>query len=159
MNRINRFLGMAAGVLVLGTASLAQGQAWYWNVTGPADWTNVTNWNISDSFGGDPSLFGNNASVITGGTATIGSGQSAVDSSSGGIVLIGGSSANVGGSGGNGYVTMSGGTLSNSTLPLGEVLGVDAGGSGIFTQSGGINVPFKDIPTLGTGSINFSYLR
>ena len=61
--------------------------------------------------------------------------------------------ARPGGTGGNGYVNMSGGTLNGYlggygyTGPaISEVVGYDSG-SGVFTQSGGLNCPFVNAPT------------
>ena len=47
MSRIRSFVGLAAVVLLVATASLAQAQnnASYWNVTGPAPWSDTAdNW-------------------------------------------------------------------------------------------------------------------
>ena len=82
--------------------------------------------------------------INNGGTATIGSGDNLTDNSGYGIVILGGSGYGLNGSG-NGYVNMSGGTLdlsgTNVVYIEQEVLGVNSG-SGIFTQSGGLNVPY-----------------
>ena len=155
------FVGLAVVILV-GAASLAQAQgpAQYWNNTGSAAWSGTGHW-ASATFGGNPEYYWGGMVINNGGTATIGTGDSVTDTSNNGSpnanIFIGGSTAMLGGSGGNGYVTMSGGTLS-SPLPLQEVLGVDAGGSGIFTQSGGINVPFlANVPSDTT--VNYNYLQ
>ena len=61
MSRSRFFAGLAAAVLLVGAASLAQAQnypSYYWNTTGPADWTSA-NWTID----GDSNYF-NGASVI-----------------------------------------------------------------------------------------------
>ena len=74
--------------------------------------------------------------------------------------------AQLGGVGGNGYVNMSGGTLNGYSgsfqyagPAISEVVGYDSG-SGVFTQSGGLNCPFVNVPgyyafsalTLGWGN-------
>ena len=137
------FFGLAAAVLLVATASLAQAQnnALYWNTTGPAAWSNISNWLAGNFSGGTnqtPTL--NGGSVINnGGTATIAAGDNVTDATNKQCIFIGGSDF-IGGSGGNGYVNMTGGVLDTTSLnvPLNEVLGV-ASGSGIFTQSGGTN--------------------
>ena len=53
---------------------------------------------------------------------------------------------------------MSGGTLSQGSSIMQEVLGV-ASGSGIFTQSGGVNVPFVAHPGYDSGAVPFSNLQ
>ena len=61
-------------------------------------------------------------------------------------LFVGADSGTVGGIGGsgNGYVTMTGGSLNSGTTVssygIQEVLGLTAGNSGIFTQSGGTNM-------------------
>ena len=83
--------------------------------------------------------------INNGGTVNITAGDNVTDTSNGtsynwgGYVYVGGSDF-IGGSGGNGYVNMTGGTL-NCSAKLHEILGV-ASGSGIFTQSGGVNVNY-----------------
>ena len=154
MSRIKSFAGLAAAVaLLVGAVSLAQAQnTAYWNQTGSADWGNPLNWTTLGS--------GPNGSVINNGaTATIGSGESVTDTSSGGVVWIGGSSGALGGVGGNGYVNMSGGILNGYTGGYGydgpaisEVVGYDSG-SGVFTQSGGVNCPFVNVPTNSAYSV------
>ena len=114
-----RFVGLAAAALLAGAASLAQAQATftseYWNTAGPAAWSGTANWTPSSytTFPGSVpySAWWYGASVITGGTATIGRGDSVTDSSGNGMLFMGGDSAYVGGTGGNGYATMTGGTL------------------------------------------------
>ena len=154
---VTGIFGMAAAMFLLGTASLAQaqsGNATYWNNPGTAAWSSSANWTQS-TFGGS-GLWWNGGSVINnGGTATIAAGDNVTDGggngggnggSGQGNILIGGSAASLGGNGGSGYVTMTGGTLKNlGSTPLTEVLGVDTG-SGIFTQTGGINVPYLSVP-------------
>ena len=100
----------------------------------------------------------NNGSVINdNGTATIAAGDNVTDTSGHGVVLIGGSGF-IGGSGLSGYVTMSGGTLGNGSSIMQEVLGI-ASGSGIFTQTGGVNVPYGGWPGYDSGSVPFSNLQ
>ena len=145
MLRNRNFVGLAVAVLLVATASLALAQSTgtgaYWNVAGPADWSTAGNW-VSGPFGGvgagDQPVWVNTGTVINnGGVATIGAGDNVTDSTGAGYVFVGGSDF-LGGSGGNGYVNMTGGTLSGKVH---DILGV-ASGSGIFTQSGGVNIPY-----------------
>ena len=144
--------GLAMAALFVGIASLGQAQT-FWNVTGPAPWVDPTNWTSGTGAAGSV--------VNNGGVATINPGDNAIDTSGNGAIFIGGSVANLGGDpawNGNGYVTMSGGTLdsgSSGTLFMQEQIGVDA--SGIFTQSGGVNIQHQPaqnassvIPTFAT---------
>ena len=128
--------GMIAAALCVAGASSAQAQyMWYWNGTGSAAWSGMANW-TPGTFSG---TYWYRGSVINnGGTATIAAGDSVTDGSGNATIFVGGSSGSLGGNGGNGYVNMSGGVLDSSSSPLQEVLGV-AAGSGIFTQSGGVN--------------------
>ena len=102
MSRIRSFAGLAAAVLLVGTASLAQAQTsngYYWNA-GTAPWSNSNNWTSgaapSGAYGG--SVIDNN------GTATIASGDNVTDNASDGYIFLGDTS-------GNGYVNQSGGVL------------------------------------------------
>ena len=53
MSRIRSFVGLAAAVLLVGTASLAQAQNAYIGILrGPADWSNVANWTPTSVAGG-----------------------------------------------------------------------------------------------------------
>ena len=144
-----RLFSLIAAVLLAGSTSLAQAQnGSYWNTAGPADWTSA-NW-TSAAFPGDPSgsyYLGNGTVINNGGTATIGNGDFASDKTATGNIFIGGSGwiGGVGGNG-NGYVTMTGGTLgpvAGQTFSTQEWLG-NTSGSGVFTQSGGINCPFVE---------------
>ena len=60
MSRIRNFAGLAAVVLLVGTASLAQAQGTgsYWNGSVSGDWGNAANWTTaSGSFAGNPSWY------------------------------------------------------------------------------------------------------
>ena len=109
---------------------MAQAQSNWQPTTG--DWSVVSNWS---SIGG-----GNGSFINNGGTATITT--NVTDYSGSGYVYVGGNG------GGNGYVNMTGGILNpnGSSTPGYEAIGV-ASGSGIFTQSGGINVPYTAVPS------------
>ena len=155
MNRLINFAGLAAALLVAGAASLAQAQSGsvYWNVSGSAAWSNTANWTNGYPAGGG-------TIISNGGTATISAGDSVTDLSFGNTDAI----INIGG-GGNGYVNMSGGTLSypvGASYPaLTEFLSYQAG-SGVFTQTGGINVPYNEVtnPGLAAGNVlNYSSLQ
>ena len=78
--------------------------------------------------------------IDNGGTATIAAGDNVTDHTVGNT---GTGFTYVGDSGGNGWVNMSGGTLSgySGQYPQ-EFLGFGGAGSGVFTQSGGINSPW-----------------
>ena len=149
-------LGLAAAVLLVGTASLAQAQGnanWSWNVT-TGDFTVSSNWNTNNS-----SYSYVLGSVIdNGGTATVAAGgtAAATDQSGNGILYIGGySTPGVNGgtldttAGGNGYSKMSGGTVNIAQQILGTSFLADGvtTTSGIFTQTGGVNCPFTPGPT------------
>ena len=116
----------------------------YWRPTGSAAWSDTDNWTSGSIYSPDATWFAGGSVINNGGTAAIGSGDNVTDNSGYGIVVIGGGGYGLSGSG-NGYVNMSGGTLSLSGINAGdnqqEVLGVNSG-SGIFTQSGGLNVPY-----------------
>ena len=141
------FFGLAAAVLLMGATSLARADNMsYWNTTGPADWSSASNW-TSNSYTSFNWWAG--ATVINnGGTATITAGDNVTitDSSNEANFFVGGGSATIGGIGGNGngYVTMTGGSLDGAAIDGGygmqEVIGIAPGGSGIFTQSGGTNM-------------------
>ena len=96
--------------------------------------------------------YGHGGSVINnGGTATITSRQYATDGSSSsgygnGYVYIGGSSDfhGIGSNGRNGYVTMSGGVLRHRPRRIHAGSSWRRPGSGIFTQSGGVNIPYMN---------------
>ena len=160
--RAAAFLGLAAVVLVaIAAAAPAQTQnTAYWNQAGSAAWSNTNNWTLLFNSGPNGSVINNGA------TATISSGDNVTDNSNGGVVWVGGSSGALGGVGGNGYVNMSGGTLNGHNgsyqyagPAISEVVGYDSG-SGVFTQSGGLNCPFVNVPgyyafsalTLGWGN-------
>ena len=141
-------LSLFAAVLIVAAASLAQAQttASYWNVTGPADWSQSGNWALG-TFPGYPidTYLANGTVVNNGGTATITAGDNVSDNTATGNIFVGGSGY-IGGSGGNGFVIMSGGTLgpaAGQTYPTTELLG-NITSSGVFTQSGGINCPFAE---------------
>ena len=151
MSRSRFFAGLAAIALLAGAASLAQAQATftsdYWNTTGPAAWSSSANW-TTDTYYTFPgtvpyTTWWYGASFITGGTATIGTGDNVTDNSGNGLVFIGGASTYVGGTGGNGYVTMTDGIVNGPTggTKMQEILGFGTS-TAVFTQSGGINVPY-----------------
>ena len=162
MNRSRFYVGLVAIVFLVGAASLAQAQtnnSLYWTPSGPAAWSDAGNWTPGVGvYGGYGSIINN------GGTATIAAGDNVTDNSpynatSGyQFVYVGGSSSALGGSGLSGYVNMSGGTVnsSSSATPLQEILGV-ASGSGIFTQTGGVNLPYAATPL--AVNINFNALE
>ena len=142
MSRSRSFVGLAAAVLLVGAASLAQAQtnSNSWNTAGPADWT-TANWTGFTMTGFPSQSMGGNV-VNNNGTVTIGTGDT-VSATTHGSVIIGGSGVGNGLSG-NGYVTMTGGKLTHASGRnwVWEALGVNSG-SGVFTQSGGINVPLR----------------
>ena len=137
---------VAAAILVpTASPALAQATSLQWNVAA-GGWSNSGNWvdnsaNFSFYSTYCP-LYVNGGLVINnGGTANISAGDYATDTTGNGYVFIGGSDF-IGGSGGSGAVNMTGGVVN---IPQ-EILGV-ASGSGIFTQSGGINCPFTNAPS------------
>ena len=149
-------------VLLVGIASMAQAQSLQWN-GGTADWSSA-NWVNNPTYGSGGSYgayWNSQATVINnGGTVNITAGVNNGDASStgygwGGFLYVGGSDF-IGGSGGSGYVNMSGGTLS-CPAALHEVLGV-ASGSGIFTQSGGVNVKYAAVSNTSGGPGSYSSL-
>ena len=154
------FLGLAGAVLLVAIASLAQAQtALYWTPTGSAAWSGTDNWTSTTYTG---SITNGGSIINNGGTATIAPGDNVTDNSNSygfgnATVLIGGSSASLGGSGLSGYVNMTGGSL-DSTAPLQEILGV-AAGSGVFTQSGGVNVSYVPKVPAASNAASFSSLQ
>ena len=86
-------VSLAVAMLLVATASLAHAQAnnaQFWNVTGPADWSALSNWT--------PGYFDNSysagefagGSIVNGGTANITSlDNPATDTSGYGCVLVG----------------------------------------------------------------------
>ena len=159
--RVIGFIGLATTAILVGAAPLAQAQsnnASYWNNAGSAAWSNTANWTPGALAGGTYGFYyqGEGMVINNGGTATIADGDNVTDNSPGstgygwgGYVYVGGSDF-LGGSGGNGYVNMSGGTLNVAGAAVHEILGV-ASGSGIFTQSGGVNVVYNPITTASGG--------
>ena len=141
------FFGLiAAAAFLAGTASLAQAQARLFGTlldrptgpraTGPP--SPATQYaEFGTSVGGTV--------INNGGTATIAYPDNVGDYGGNNTVYIGGSSSNIAGVGGNGngYVTMTGGTLGSTpgATALQEIIGT-ASCSGIFTQQGGINTPY-----------------
>ena len=163
MRRFSYIVGLAVAA-VLGAVSLAEAQdnAAYWNTTGPAPWATSSNWTVAPFGGGFYSTQQNATVINNGGTATIADGDNVGDVvAAHGSIFVGGSFVTSGTSGVNGppgssgYVTMTGGTLGqNSSQYWGEYLG-DLSGSGVFSQSGGINRPYM---SGGTAYNNFSPL-
>ena len=156
MSRFRNFAGLAAIVLLVGTASLAQAQnSWFWNSSGP-NWSNAGNWTVAPATGGAiGSIINNN------GTAYINTGDNVGDSSGYQTVIVGGDWDASGNPGLNGYVNMSGGILANSGTVNTEFLGYQSG-SGIFTQSGGVNVPYVEVGSPGGpagNTLNYSSLQ
>ena len=147
MSRSSYFVGLAVAVLLVGTASLAQAQS-YWNVPS-GNWSAAGNWNPT----GVPASTGS-AVIDNNGTATI--------DNTDGIVNVG--NLTMGDSTGNGYLQLQTGGILNGTsgTPLTEMLGVGSSGSGIFTQSGGINIPSISSATvvnLGLCSLGAAWLQ
>ena len=128
MSRIRSFVGLAAVVLLVGTASLVQAQS-YWNVAS-GHWSVGDNWNPT----GVPAPTG---------SATIDNNGTAIIDSTDGTVNAG--NLTMGDDTGNGYLQLNaGGSLQGSgSNTLTELLGVGVlgTGSGIFTQTGGLNIP------------------
>ena len=148
MSRSKTFAGLAVAVLLVGAASLAQAQnypSYYWNTSGPADWTSA-NWTTAM----DANYYNGASLIINGGTANITS--SVNDQSGGGFVIVGGTDPN---GSGNGYVNMTAGTLGGSSV-LQEVLGVSSG-SGVFTQTGGVNGNFNGEGSSSSANYQNSY--
>ena len=130
MSRSGIFAGLAVVVLLVATASLAQAQnTWNWAASS-GHWSVSGNWNPNGvPAAGDTATIDNNGTVIidaTDGTANL-------------------SILNMGDASGSGYLTMSGGALGGAGLQ--EVIGVVSGGSGVFTQSGGVNNTIARGPT------------
>ena len=146
MQKINGVAVLLAAAVLAGAAPLAEAQeVLNWNVApaaGTASWANTANWTVIRISNTATSM----ALVDNGGTATIAAGNNVSDRSGSGNIVIGSSGSNYAGdNGGNGFVTMSGGTLSGNGGAgpyAAEYLGY-GGGSGIFTQSGGINAPYQ----------------
>ena len=148
MIRSRSILGLAAVVLVVAAASLAQGQtAYYWSNSGPGNWSNPNNWT---SYSGYTTYINNNQTVA------INPGDTVTDMTGGyGTVVIGGGGGGnyTGDTGGNGYVNMTGGVLKPS-IGAGNLMSQTFGvgyqpdgvtsSSGVFTQSGGVNCPFQN---------------
>ena len=156
MNRVNSFLGLAVAMLVAGTASLAQAQnSWYWNGNGP-NWANTANWSILPANG---SLTG--SIINNGGTATINPGDNVGDGSGYQTLVVGGVTDTSGNPGSNGYVNMSGGILTNTGTCISEYIGTPSA-SGVFTQTGGQNVLYKEVTNPGESAgnvLNYSSLQ
>ena len=157
MSRIRSFVGLAAVAIFVATASLAQAQnGSYWSgATGnwtDATWTSAT-FNVNAA--ADCPAYITTGSVINnGGTVTINS--TVTDPYGNGFTFIGGSDfiAGAGFPGGSGYVNLVSGGIFKAPAGVAqqEALGV-ASGSGIFTQSGGINCPYQQ----GSGAAGYSY--
>ena len=134
-HQTTRFVGLAAALLLVATASLAHAQNYpslYWNQTGPANWSVGSYWTSAN----DANYYNGGSIITNGGTVNITS--SVTDNSGGGFVIVGGTDPN---GSGNGYVNMTAGALGGLLNPLQEVFGVGSG-SGVFTQSGGTNSNF-----------------
>ena len=131
MNRIKSFVTLIAVVLLVAAASLAQAQSSLWNVTN-GDWSNSANW-LSGPWNYSNNL-GDGTIIDNGGTANITTTVSE---------LTGNGNIYLGDAGGNGWINMTAGQMnSSSATPTNYYFGI-AAGSGVFTQSGGINVPFS----------------
>ena len=124
------FIGLMAAAIFVAAASLAQAQGQYnWNVAPPAtgDWTNSANWTSNPwTIGGDPGMV-----IENGGTANVVTGDVATDLTGNGYTYIGTPN-------GNGWVNMTGGQFAIGTQLLGYATS-GVGGSGVFTQSAGVN--------------------
>ena len=135
------FFGLIAVALLVASASPAH--AWSYWVVPTGDWTVTTNWNTSLDGSGLTGVPTDYAYIDNNGTCTI----TATD---GGINLL---NLYVGDTHGSGTLEMNGGSLhAPDGLVIVEQLGV-AGGSGVFTQTGGLNCPF-----LGEGNEGYSQL-
>ena len=157
MNRIKTFAGLAAVVLLVGAASLAQAQnSYYWN-TGSDNWSNSANWSVLPANG---TFIG--ASIINNnGTAYINTGDNVGDGSGYQTVVIGGVTDTSGNAGANGYVNMSGGILANSGTCISEFVGTPSA-NGVFTQTGGVNSPYVEVASPGGSAgnvLNYSSLQ
>ena len=110
------------------------------------DWSNSANW-LSGQWNYSNNL-GDGTVIDNGGTANITTAVS--DLSSGGNIFLGDA-------GGSGWVNITAGTLTGSGgNPAYERFGI-AAGSGVFTQSGGINSPYS--PATGTDQGYYSALQ
>ena len=120
-------------------------QSSLWNASS-GDWSNAANW-LSGQWNYSNNL-GTGTVIDNGGTANITTAVS--DLSNDGNIFLGDA-------GGSGWVNMTGGTLAGSgSNPACERFGV-AAGSGVFTQSGGINSPYA--PAIGIDQGNYSALQ
>ena len=86
MSSVRNFVGMAAAVLLVGAASLAQAQTGlYWTNNGTAAWSGSANWTPGTFLGsnapsGDcPSYIAGGTVINNGGTANIAAGDNVTD--------------------------------------------------------------------------------
>ena len=110
-------------------------------------WSNSNNWTTAAWPVGDggPGYISSGTVIDNGGTATIAAGDNVTDNTSvgTGYFYIGGTNTGVSTIGGNGAVNMTGGTLQSlQGITQQEFLGFGGAGVGVFTQSGGVNIPY-----------------